>query len=204
MVRIWSELPGARLREQVADLLTVLWLVFWGGIAWGLFDVIAGFAEAGRAIRGGGQTMIDAGQNLGAALAGIPVVGQGLQDVARNAFAGAGSPISDFGIAIEQFILIVASVLALLFVLVTIGPWLSRYLPWRWERLQRMRAAHRAIRRAPNVADASVREILALRAITRLDYAELLAYSPDPLGDWATGRHDRLARAELASVGLRP
>jgi len=204
MVRICSELPGARLREQVADLLTVLWLVFWGGIAWGLFDVIAGFAEAGRAIRGGGQTMIDAGQNLGAALAGIPVVGQGLQDVARNAFAGAGSPISDFGIAIEQFILIVASVLALLFVLVTIGPWLSRYLPWRWERLQRMRAAHRAIRRAPNVADASVREILALRAITRLDYAELLAYSPDPLGDWATGRHDRLARAELASVGLRP
>jgi hypothetical protein len=204
MVRIWSELPGARLRELIADLTTLLWVVFWGSIAWGLFDLIAGFAEAGRAIRGGGQTMIDAGRNLGAALAGIPVVGQGLQDVAENAFAGAGSPISDFGIAIEQFILIVATVLALLFVLVTIGPWLSRYLPWRWERLTRMRAAHRAIRRAPDVADARIRETLALRAITRLDYAELLAYSPDPIGDWATGRHDRLARAELASVGLRP
>jgi len=32
----------------------------------------------------------------------------------------------------------------------------------------------------------------------------LLEYTPDPLGDWARGRHDRLARAELASVGLRP
>jgi len=204
MVRIWSELPGARLREQVADLLTVLWLVFWGGIAWGLFDVIAGFAEAGRAVRGGGQTMIDAGQNLGAALAGIPVVGQGLQDVAENAFAGAGSPISDFGIAIEQFILIVASVLALLFALVTIGPWLSRYLPWRWERLGRMRAAYRAIRRAPSVPHDRLDEVLALRAVTRLDYPTLLSFTPDPLGDWAAGRHDRLARAELASVGLRP
>jgi hypothetical protein len=204
MVRIWSELPGARLREQLADLTTVLWLLFWGGIAWGLFDVIAGFAEAGRAVRGGGQAIVDAGANLGGALAGIPVVGQGLHDVAQNAFAGAGEPISDFGVAIEQFILIVAAVLGLLFALVTIGPWLSRYLPWRWERLRRTRAAHRAIRKAPDVSDARIREVLALRAVTRLDYAELLAYSPDPVGDWATGRHDRLARAELASVGLRP
>jgi hypothetical protein len=204
MVRIWSELPGARLREQVADFATILWLLFWGSLAWALFDLLAGFAEAGRRVRGGGQTMIEAGQNLGSALAGIPVIGQGLHDVAQNAFAGAGQPISDFGIAIEQFILIVAAVLALLFVLVTIGPWLSRYLPWRWGRLRRLRAAHRAIRKAPDVSDARVREVPALRAITRLDYAELLAYSPDPLGDWASGRHERLARAELASVGLRP
>jgi hypothetical protein len=43
-----------------------------------------------------------------------------------------------------------------------------------------------------------------LTAGTRLDYSTLLEYTPDPLGDWAGGRHDRLARAELASVGLRP
>jgi hypothetical protein len=36
------------------------------------------------------------------------------------------------------------------------------------------------------------------------DYSTLLEYTPDPLGDWAGRRHDRLARAELASVGLRP
>jgi hypothetical protein len=43
-----------------------------------------------------------------------------------------------------------------------------------------------------------------MRAVTRLDYTDLLEFTPDPLGDWANGRHDRLARAELASVGLRP
>ena len=204
MVRIWSELPGARLREQLADLTTLLWLLFWAWLAWRLFSLLAGFAEAGRLVRGGGQAIIDAGVNLGGALAGIPVVGEGLRDVARNAFAGGGRPISDFGTSIEQFILIVAAVLALLLILVTITPWLSRYLPWRLERLTRMRAAHRAIRRAPELTDGRIREVLALRAITRLDYAELLQYSPDPVGDWAAGRHDRLARAELASVGLRP
>src|SRR5438093_3434695 len=151
MVRIWSELPGARVREQVADLGTVLWLLFWGGLAWQLFELLAGFAEAGRTVRGGGQSMIEAGRNLGDALSGIPIVGPGLHDVAQNAFAGAGMPISDFGTAIEQFILLVAAVLALLVVLVTIAPWLSRYLPWRVERLSRMRAGHRAIRRAPAV-----------------------------------------------------
>ncbi|MGZ8562850.1 MAG: hypothetical protein ACXWWU_04440, partial [Candidatus Limnocylindria bacterium] len=76
--------------------------------------------------------------------------------------------------------------------------------PWRWERLRRLRAAHRAIRTAPDVADASIERLLAMRAFTRLDYSTLLEYTPNPLGDWASGRHDRLARAELASVGLRP
>jgi hypothetical protein len=204
MVRIWSELPGARLKEQLADAATTLWLLFWGSLAWQLFQLLAGFAEAGRMVRGGGQTMIDAGQRLGDGLAGIPLVGQGLRDVARNAFAGAGAPISDFGTAIEQFILIVAAVLALLVVLVTIVPWLQRYLPWRWERLSRMRAGYRAIRVAPAVGRERVDHVLAMRAVSRLDFPTLLSFTPDPVGDYASGRYDRLARAELASVGLRP
>ena len=57
---------------------------------------------------------------------------------------------------------------------------------------------------APHLEAATIERVLAMRAVTRLDYATLLEYTPDPLGDWAGGRHDRLARAELASVGLRP
>jgi hypothetical protein len=203
MVRMWSELPGARLKEQLADLATAAWVVLWGSVAWQLYQVVAGFSEVGRIVRSGGETMIDSGRNLGEALAGIPLVGAGLRDVARDAFSGAGVPLSDFGSGIEQFILLVAAVLALLLALVTLVPWLSRYLPWRWERLRRTRAGHRAIRSAPAVAPERVTEVLALRAVTRLDYSTLLDYTPDPLGDWANGRHDRLARAELASVGLR-
>ena len=204
MVRIWSELPGARVREQVADLSTVLWLLFWGWLAFRLFQLLASFAEAGRMVRGGGQTMIDAGRNLGDALAGVPLIGQGLRDAATHAFAGAGAPITDFGTSIEQFILLVATVLALLLAAVPIVPWLNRYLPWRVERLSRMRAGYRAIRRAPDVSRKRLDEVLAMRAVARLDYPTLLSFTPDPLGDWAAGRHDRLARAELASVGLRP
>lgn len=204
MIKIWSELPVARTREQVADLATLAWVLFWGSIVWRLFQFLAGFAEAGRVVRSGGDGLVQGGRDLGESLAGLPVVGSEVRDVARDAFGAAGRPLSEFGTQMEQFIFVVAAVLALLLALVTLGPWLARYLPWRWERLRRVRSAHRAIRTAPGADTAHVERTLAMRALTRLDYATLLAYTPDPLGDWASGRHDRLARAELASVGLRP
>ena len=204
MIKIWSELPAMRAKEQVTDLATFLWVVFWGNVVWQLFQFLADFAAAGRTVHAGGQTMVQGGRDLGDSLAGLPLVGSQVRDIARDTFAGAGQPLSDFGTELEQFIFVVAIVLALLLALVTMAPWLVRYIPWRWHRVRQMRAAHRAIRTAPEVADASIERALAMRAMTRLDYATLLEYTPDPLGDWTAGRHDRLAQAELASVGLRP
>ncbi|MEA2654238.1 MAG: hypothetical protein QOI37_1465 [Chloroflexota bacterium] len=204
MIKLWSELPGARSKELVADVATVVWIVFWGSIVWQLFQFLSSFAQAGRSVRDGGNTMVQSGRDLGESLSGLPLVGSQARDIARNAFASAGTPISSFGTELEQFIFVIAAVLALLLALVTLQPWLVRYLPWRWERLHRLRSAHRAIRLSPDGSDAQTERVLALRAVTRLEYATLLEYSDDPLGDWTNGRHDRLARAELASVGLRP
>lgn len=204
MIKIWSELPLARAKEQLADVATIIWVVFWGSIVWQLFQFLSGFAEAGRTIRAGGDGLVQGGRDLGESLAGLPLVGSQVRDIARDAIGGAGRPLSDFGTELEQFILVVAIVLALILALVTLGPWLSRYLPWRWSRLRRVRSAHRAIRTAPGKGAAGIERSLAMRAVTRLDYSDLLEFTPDPLGDWVSGRHDRLARAELASVGLRP
>jgi hypothetical protein len=204
MIKIWSELPVARTKEQVADVATLIWVVFWGGIVWQLFQFLSSFAEAGRTIRAGGDGLVQGGRDLGESLAGLPLVGSQVRDIARDAIGGAGRPLSEFGTELEQFIFVVSVVLALILALVTLGPWLNRYLPWRWARLRQIRAAHRAIRTAPRGGQAAVERTLAMRALTRLDYSTLLEFSPDPLGDWAGGRLDRLARAELASVGLRP
>ena len=204
MVKIWSELRSERLKEQVADLATLGWVLFWGSIVWSFFLFLASFAEGGRLIRTGGQTVMRGGRDLGESLANVPFVGADLQDIANDTFTGLGQPLTTFGTDVERFILIVSVVLALILAAVTIGFWLNRYLPWRWRRLRRMRAAHRAIRVAPEVGTPAIERSLAMRAVTRLEYRELLEYTPDPLGDWADGRYDRLARAELASVGLRP
>ena len=204
MTKIWSELPGERLKEQIADVATLVWVLFWGSIVWQLFQLLAGFAEGGRLVRAGGQRVVQSGRDLGDLLADLPFVGEQLQDTAHGAFADVGRPLSDFGTDVEQFILAVAVAIALILALVTIAPWLIRYLPWRRERVRRIRAAHRAIRSAADPGDGSIERALAMRAVTRLDYSTLLEYTPDPLGDWVAGRHERLARAERASVGLRP
>jgi hypothetical protein len=204
MLRLWSEVRSGRAREQVADAATLAWLALWVSVAFSVHQLIVAFADAGRTIRGGGETMIQGGRDLGSALSGIPLVGEGLRGVAERAFAGAGTPIVAFGNDLEGLVFLVGALLALLLLLVPTIPWLTRYLPWRWARLQAMRSGHRAIRLAPTDDSDAVREVLALRAVTRLDYRDLLEFTPDPIGDWVAGRHDRLARAELASVGLRP
>ena len=53
--------------------------------------------------------MVQGGRDLGESLAGLPLVGSQARDVARNVFAGAGQPLSDFGTELEQFIFVVAS-----------------------------------------------------------------------------------------------
>ena len=202
MVKLWSELPAARATEIGADVATGAWVGFWGWLALQLYTLLASFAEAGRVIRQGGVNLGTTGTELGRILAGVPLVGDGLQDASTNLFRDAGEPFIDFGGQLEQFILMLAVVLALIVLAVPVVPWLSRYLPWRTERLARLRAAHRVIR-SPDLPEAVMERLLASRALHRLPFETLLDYSPDPFGDFASGRHDRLARAELASAGLR-
>ena len=204
MVRIWSELRGARTREQFADVATVAWVAIWGFLAWQVYAALAAFAESGRLIRSGGTTMIESGRSLGDALAGIPLVGAGLRDVARNAFAGGGCTADrvrdgcrglhpaggrDPGPPARPRD---AGAVALRGTCRGAGSGCGRREP----------GTGRSVARPTSPLD-RLDELLALRAVTRLDYATLLDFTPDPLGDWAAGRHDRLARAELASVGLR-
>jgi hypothetical protein len=205
MLKFWSEVRSARLREMTADVATWAWVALWSTIGWWIFSAIAGYAESGRILASGGTGLQAAGVDLGNALGGIPIVGSSVRDLATNAFHVAGQPLIFVGSSLEQLILLIARLLGLLVVAVMLIPWLNRYLPWRARRLTDLRTAHRAIRRAPvDVSDTEMERLLASRALHRLTYAELLDATPDPFGDFASRRYERLARAELASVGLRP
>ena len=202
MLKFWSEVPSARARELLADLSTWAWVALWAVIGLKIHDVIAQFAEAGRVLQAGGSNIQGAGASLGDAMRGVPLVGEGIDDLATNAFGTAGEPFIYVGHELESMLILIARLLALLVVSVMVIPWLSRYLPWRARRLATVRAAHRAIRRA-DVSSVAMQKALATRALSRLSYPELLEHTSDPFGDFAAGRFDRLAKAELASVGLR-
>ncbi len=204
MLKFWSEVPSARVREVVTDLATWAWVALWVAIGARIHDTISMFAQAGRALQGGGRSIQGAGTSLGDALGGLPLVGEGIDGLASGAFKTAGEPFVYVGQELETLIILIARLLAVLVVAVMLIPWLSRYVPWRAGRLATVRAAHRAIRRAPaGVPAEAMQRALASRALNRLSYPDLLEHTADPFGDFATGRYDRLARAELASVGLR-
>lgn len=203
MLKFWSELPAARAREMVADVATWAWVALWAVIGLKIHDVIAQFAEAGRVLQAGGTNIQGAGASLGDAFTGVPLVGVGIDDLATKAFGTAGEPFIYVGHELESMLILIARLLALLVVGVMVIPWLSRYLPWRAERLARVRSAHKAIRRSSGMSKAAMEKALATRALNRLPYPELLEHTSDPFGDFAEGRYDRLAKAELASVGLR-
>ena len=157
-----------------------------------------------QVLRGGGTNIAGAGMQLGDALHDVPLIGEGIDDLATKAFAAAGQPFIDVGGELEALLLFIAKLLAVLVVAVMVVPWLTRYVPWRATRLATVRAAHYAIRRAPrDVSDRAMQHALATRALNRLSYQELLDHTSDPFGDYASGRYDRLAKAELNSVGLK-
>ena len=207
-MQIWSERWDARVREVAADVLTLGWVVLWATIGIRLYGFLAHLAGAGRLVRDGGTGISNAGEQVGTALQGIPLVGEGAAEGVRGAFSGAGDPLMQFGTDLERLLIVIAALLGLLVVAVALVPWLNRYLPWRVARWRRLNAAARVIRRRKAASsepldDAVLARILASRALYRLEYDELLEFTPDPFGDWVAGRHDRLVQAELDRVGLR-
>src|SRR6266545_1262073 len=162
MLKFYSEVWPARIREVAADVGTWAWVVLWTVIAFKINEAIARFAEAGRVLRGGGENIQGAGVRLGDALQGLPLVGAGIDDLTTQAFGAAGQPFIQVGHELEDLLLFIARLLAVIVVGVMLGPWLSRYVPWRAARLASLRAAHFAIRRAPgNLSDRQVQHVLA-------------------------------------------
>ncbi len=207
-MHLWSERPGARIRQIVADIATLTWVAIWASISIGLYRFLAQLAGAGRFISDSGNGLDGIGVRLASALHGVPLVGEGAADGIRTGFSAAADPMIRFGGDLERLLIIIAALLGLLLAAAAVVPWLNRYLPWRIAAWRRLNAGARVIRRrrfarSSPIAHAELERILASRALHRLEYDELLEFTPDPFGDWVAGRHERLARAELDRVGLR-
>jgi len=204
MPRFWSETRESRTREVVADVATWAWVSLWAVLAYRLYATLASYAEAGRVLQRGGANLQAVGGALGDSLSGVPLIGEGIGDLSRSGFDSAGAPFIYVGGELEDLLLLIAGLIGALVLAVTLIPWLSRYLPWRARRLADLRHADRAINlRASGSTSPDVQRLLASRALNRLSYHDLLQHTPDPFGDFAAHRFDRLAEAELASVGLR-
>ena len=206
-MRIWSEVPKRRTQEVVADLATAVWVGLWAYLGLQLYGTLSQLSTVGVNLGETGAGLERAAATLRLGLSQVPLIGEGVGDLLGDALQGIGSPLVQAGTDLERLLLIVASVLGLLLVAVFVIPWLNRYGPWRRRRLRELNAGDRAIRQSVAVQESridrkDVERVLATRALYRLEYSDLLDHTPDPIGDFLEGRHDRLAKAEVESVGL--
>lgn len=206
-MRVWSEVPKRRTQEVVADLATAVWVGFWAYLGLQLYGTLSQLSTVGVNIGETGAGLERAAATLRLGLSQVPLIGEGIGDLLGGALQGIGSPLVQAGNDLERLLLIIAAVLGLLLVAVFVIPWLNRYGPWRRRRLRELNAGDRAIRQSVAVRESrverkDVERVLATRALNRLEYTDLLDRTPDPIGDFLEGRYDRLAKAELESVGL--
>jgi hypothetical protein len=131
------------------------------------------------------------------AIDGLSVLGEGVRKAGDTIPLGVGDPISDLGRSGEDRVHHLANVLGLVtFALpATLAIW--HFLPRRLAQIKRLTVAARVVEGAP------ARE-LAMRAAFSLPYAQLLAWTDDPLGDLASQRYDRLVAAVLDDAGVKP
>ena len=200
-MRLYPELPARRTATIVRDVATVLAVVVFAVLALRVHDRVDALSGAGRGAQEAGRSVQRGFDSAAGAVNGVPVVGGQLSGALSDAGDATGGEAVKAGRTGEQAAHDAARLLGWLTFLIPSGLLLARVLPPRVAQLRTLATASRALRLDDR--EPGHRALLASRAAFALPYATLLRHTPDPLGDLASGRHDRLVAALAEDAGLR-
>jgi len=183
----------------VLDGFVVFWIALW--IAFGLLTgsqvwQLSSVSESAQASAAAADTAGEALQSL----SGLPLVGddsERLGDEVRAAADQVRTSAAQTDVTLRRLGFLLGGSI----ILIPLTPVFGMYLPIRLARGREVRALRRRLRRG--AIDPPLRAYLARRAVDILPYQQLRMVTADPTGDLQEGRHDALARAELARLGLR-
>ena len=125
----------------------------------------------------------------------LAVIGEGLRK-AGGSVPFVGDPVEGVGRTAENDVHHLANVLGGLFFVIPAVAVCCWYLPRRAAQIRKLTDAARVLLSGEE-------RLVAMRAAFSLPYAQLLAYSRDPLGDLEAGRYEPLVSAALEDAGLR-
>src|SRR5216683_2184858 len=206
MLKIYPDQRWPAFLRVIADTVVVFWSVAWAYLGFLIYQTIMGLEVIADAIKNTGMTFnqwIAAFRK--AVPGGIPILTKFLQDTADALKHYSGDPLVSTGQNIHDAIIKVAIVLALLVALPPILLVLVPYTGWRWRDMRETGAALAFVRIAAMTGRAdAARAVLAYRAVSSLSFRQLMSASPDPVGDLAERRYERLASAMLKRAGLDP
>jgi di/tricarboxylate transporter len=198
-LKLYSDVPRQRTRQVASDIVVVLLLLLFVWVGTVVHDTVASLGVLATGVKEAGQTVEGGFTSVADAVSQVPVVGEAIGSAIAGAGDGTGGNLADLGQSGEDAVNRLATILGWATALLPILVLLAAAVPRRVRRVRHMSVAAAAL---VDLHDPERRRLLAMRAAFGLPYDELLAHTPDPLGDLAAGRHDALVRAALADVGL--
>jgi len=206
MLKVYPDRRWPAFLRVVADTTVFVWTVAWAYLGFLIYQTVMGLEVIADGIKNTGMTFnqwIAAFRK--AVPGGIPILTKFLQDTADTLRHYSGDPLVAAGQNIHDAIIKVAIILALLVALPPILLVLAPYAGWRWRDMRETGAALAFVRIASMTGRAdAARAVLAYRAVSSLSFRQLMRASPDPVGDLAEHRYDRLATAMLKRAGIDP
>lgn len=217
-MRLYPASPVARTWTATRDLVVLALLLLFAWMGMKVHDGILELTAVGREIQDSGRAISATTRNTagaidgafasaGGAVNGVPLVGEQLANALRAAPGDAtselraagdaqGSKIVRLGVEQVRRTETAANWAGWLVFLLPSAMLLIWAVPHRTRQVAAMHTAQRTMSGAPE-------HILAARAAYSLDFKTLRRYTPDPFGDLAEGRYDRLVTALRREEGLR-
>jgi hypothetical protein len=196
-MRLYADRPDLRLRQLAADLGMLAWVVLWVLLARAVHAAVLVLAEPGRAVERLGGSVDGDMRSAASAVGRVPGIGRALAQP-FDSLGSAGRAVSGTGTAVESAVHTLATVLAVVLVVLPVGWLLLRWLPWR---VRWARDAGSAAR----LAGGDV-ELLAARALATAPLPRLAALPEGTGAAWRAGDPAAvraLAELELRRLGLR-
>ncbi|GAB3324966.1 hypothetical protein GCM10027451_49570 [Geodermatophilus aquaeductus] len=199
-MRLYASRPDRRLGQVLADVGLLAWIVLWVVVARVVHGAVLVLAEPGQAVEDLGSSVADSMGSAASAAEDVPVVGDELS-APFDALGNAAGSVSGAGQAAQDAVGTLATVLAVVLVVLPVGWLLARWLPWRvgWVR-EASAAARLAGRAEPDL------ELLAARAVATAPLSRLAALPPGTGAAWRAGDPAAvraLAALEAGRLGLR-
>jgi hypothetical protein len=179
------------------DGAILIWAAAWIVVGVVVYHEVRGLAELSDTLESASEAIDETGRALGS-LRELPLVGEDLGRLADRASATAASARASAQDSRERAERL-SMLLGVSVAVAPTAPLLALYVPMRIARVREVRAVRRALRAG---SGREFEELLAWRALQNLPYHRLRSASPHPRLDIETGRYDRLARAELARLGI--
>jgi hypothetical protein len=195
----YAQHPGVRLRQILADGGMLAWLVVWVLVARTVHAAVLVLAEPGRAVEDLGRSVAGDMNSAADAAQRVPLVGDELAKP-FGSLSDAGGSVSGAGQSAQDAVGTLATVLAVVLVVLPVAWLLMRWLPWRLRYAREAGAARRLLAGTPDL------EILAARALATAPLSRLALLPPDTGSAWHAGDPAALralAAIELLRLGLR-